>query len=278
MVSVVTDSTADIPAPLLASSGITVVPLNVHFGDQVFRDRVDLTDSDFFERLKRSPTLPTTSQPSVGTFEQAYRELLERGSEIVSIHLSAKLSGTFASAQTAANGVAPQYITVLDSQAISMALGFIALIAADMAQHGHLRETIVAAVNTLVPCTRLVAMLDTLTYVQRGGRIGKAQALLGSILNVKPLLTLEHGEVEPLGRARSRRHAIDRMVEIMQRAGTLRRVAVLHGDAPEDAQLLRARLTSLYPALDVAVAQIGPVVATHAGPGVLGITYLVQAA
>ncbi len=278
MVSVVTDSTADIPAPLLAGSGVAVVPLNVHFGDQVYRDRVDLREDEFFSRLASSPMLPTTSQPSVGVFEEAYRPLLGRGAEIISIHLSAKLSGTVSSAQTAANNLAPDHITVIDSQAISMAMGFVVLIAADMAKHGHLRETIVSAIHALIPCTRLVAVLDTLTYVQRGGRIGKAQALLGSILNVKPLLTLANGEVEPLGRARSRRHAIQRMVEILERAGTLRRLAVLHGAAPQDADYLRAQVAALHPTLDIPVAQIGPVVGTHAGPGVLGLTYIVQAA
>ncbi len=278
MVSVVTDSTADIPASLLAGTGITVVPLNVHFGDEVYRDRLDLDDAAFFERLKRSPVLPTTSQPSVGAFEEAYRPLLTSGHEIISIHLSAKLSGTVSSAQTAAAGLAPQYVSVIDSQAISMALGFLALMAAEMAQHGHLRETIVSALHTLIPCTRLVAALDTLAYVQRGGRIGKAQALLGSILNVKPLVTLEGGEVEPLGRARSRPQAIDRMIEVLNGAGTLRRLAVLHGDALGDAGLLRDRLAPRYPGLDIPVAQIGPVVATHAGPGVLGLTYVVASA
>jgi DegV family protein with EDD domain len=278
MVSIVTDSTADIPAPLLAGSGITVVPLNVHFGDEVFRDRLDLDDAAFFKRLKSSPTLPTTSQPSVGAFEEAYRPLLASGHEIISVHLSGKLSGTVSSAQTAAAGLAPQYVSVVDSQAISMALGFLALMAAEMAQHGHLRETITAALQTLIPCTRLVAALDTLTYVQRGGRIGRAQALLGSILNVKPLVTLLDGEVEPLGRARSRRQAVDRMIDVLLRAGTLRRLAVLHGDASEDARLLRDRLAAHYPGLDIPVAQIGPVVATHAGPGVLGLTYVVAAA
>lgn len=278
MVSVVTDSTADIPKSLLANSGIIVVPLNVHFGDEVLRDGIDIDSDQFFRRLAQSTRLPTTSQPSSGAFEEAYRPLLERGHEIVSIHLSARLSGTVSSALTAANALDPGRITVVDSQAISMAMGFVVLIAAQMAHQGHLRETILAALDGLLPCARLVVALDTLTYVQRGGRIGKAQALLGSILNVKPLITLRNGEVEPLGRARSRRHAIDRIIETLQRTGPPRRLAVLHGAAQRDGEVLRARVAALFPLLQVPIAQIGPVIGTHTGPGVLGLTYITQAA
>jgi DegV family protein with EDD domain len=278
MVSVVTDSTADIPKSLLASSGVIVVPLNVHFGDEVLRDGIDIDSDQFFKRLAQSTKLPTTSQPSAGAFEEAYRPLLARGHEIISIHLSARLSGTVSSAVTAANAVDPSRITVVDSQAISMAMGFVVLIAAQMAHQGHLRETILAALDGLLPCARLVCALDTLTYVQRGGRIGKAQALLGSILNVKPLITLQDGEVAPLGRARSRRHAIDRMIETLRRTGPPRRLAVLHGAALHDGEVLQARVAALFPLLQVPIAQIGPVIGTHTGPGVLGLTYITQAA
>ena len=275
MVRIVTDSTADLTPEQQRAAGITVVPLNVHFGDEVFRDHVDLSTDEFFRRLKASPQLPRTSQPSVGAFEEAYRKLLEGGDEIVSVHLSSKVSGTFNSALMAAQSVGEGKIDVVDSLSTSMALGFMALEAANLARAGRDRQTVAECLRGLVAKARVICVVDTLTYLERGGRIGKARALLGSLLNVKPILQLKDGEVVPLGRARGRPQALNRLVELLERNGKVSQLAIMHGAAKADAEQLRERVASTYPGVDIQLTEIGAVLGTHTGPGVIGFTYLV---
>jgi len=275
VVRIVTDSTADLTPEQQRAAGITVVPLNVHVGDQVFRDHVDLTTDEFFRRLKASSQLPRTSQPSVGAFEAAYRKLLEGGDEIVSVHLSSKVSGTFNSALMAAQSVGDGKIDVVDSLSTSMALGFMALEAANLARAGRDRQTVAECLRGLVAKARVICVVDTLTYLERGGRIGKARALLGSLLNVKPILQLKDGEVVPLGRARGRPQALNRLVELLERDGKVSRLAIMHGAARADAEQLRERVASTYPGVDIQLTEIGAVLGTHTGPGVIGFTYLV---
>jgi DegV family protein with EDD domain len=275
VVRIVTDSTADLTPEQQQAAGITVVPLNVHFGDQVFRDHVDLTTDEFFRRLKASSQLPRTSQPAVGVFEEAFRALLQNGDEIVSVHLSSKVSGTYNSALMAAKTVAEDAIEVVDSLSTSMALGFMALEGAKLARAGRDHKTVAECLRALVPKARVICVVDTLTYLERGGRIGKARALLGSLLNVKPILQLKDGEVVPLGRARGRPQALSRLVELLERDGQLSQLAIMHGAAPADAEKLRERVASNYPGLDILLTEIGAVLGTHTGPGVIGFTYLV---
>jgi len=274
VVRIVTDSTADLTKEQQQAAGITVVPLNVHFGDQVFRDHVDLTADEFFHRLKASTQLPRTSQPSVGVFEEAYRTLRENGDDIVSVHLSSKVSGTYNSALMAANAVDEQAIEVVDSLSTSMALGFMALEGARLARAGRDRATIAERLRALVPKARVICVVDTLTYLERGGRIGKARALLGSLLNVKPILQLKDGEVVPVGRARGRPQALNKLVELLERDGHVSQLAIMHGAAQADAEQLRERVAASYPGLDILLTEIGAVLGTHTGPGVIGFTYL----
>ena len=276
VVRIVTDSTADIPPDVQRQFDITVVPLNVHIGDEVFRDRVDLSGDEFFRRLQRSSQMPRTSQPSVGTFEDTYSGLLAQGHDVVAVLLSAKVSGTYNAGLMAAQSTAPDRIEVVDSQMASMALGFLAIEGAQAARAGRNKQEVADHVRALVPKARVVAAIDTLTYLQRGGRIGKAQALLGSLLNVKPLITLKDGEVQPLGRARSRAQALDRLVALLERDGPLAHLAILHGDARADAERLRERVAPHYPGLEISFAETGPVLGTHTGPGVIGFTYLLK--
>jgi len=275
VVRIVTDSTADLTPEQQRAAGITVVPLNVHFGDEVFRDHVDLSTDEFFRRLKASPQLPRTSQPSVGAFEEAYRSLRQGGDEIVSVHLSSKVSGTYNSALMAAQSVGEGKIDVVDSLSTSMALGFIALEGAKLARAGRDRQAVAECLRGLVPKARVICVVDTLTYLERGGRIGKARALLGSLLNVKPILQLKDGEVVPLGRARGRPQALNRLVELLERDGKVRQLAIMHGAAQTDAEQLRERVASSYPGVDIQLTEIGAVLGTHTGPGVIGFTYLV---
>jgi len=275
VVRIVTDSTADLTPEQQRAAGITVVPLNVHFGDEVFRDHVDLSTDEFFRRLKASPQLPRTSQPSVGAFEEAYRSLRQGGDEIVSVHLSSKVSGTYNSALMAAQSVGEGKIDVVDSLSTSMALGFIALEGAKLARAGRDRQAVAECLRGLVPKARVICVVDTLTYLERGGRIGKARALLGSLLNVKPILQLKDGEVVPLGRARGRPQALNRLVELLERDGKVSQLAIMHGAAHTDAEQLRERVASSYPSVDIQLTEIGAVLGTHTGPGVIGFTYLV---
>ena len=275
MVRIVTDSTADLTPEQQRAAGITVVPLNVHFGDEVFRDHVDLSTDEFFRRLKASPQLPRTSQPSVGAFEEAYRSLRQGGDEIVSVHLSSKVSGTYNSALMAAQSVGEGKVDVVDSLSTSMALGFIALEGAKLARAGRDRQAVADCLRGLVPKARVICVVDTLTYLERGGRIGKARALLGSLLNVKPILQLKDGEVVPLGRARGRPQALNRLVELLERDGKVSQLAIMHGAAQTDAEQLRERVASSYPGVDIQLTEIGAVLGTHTGPGVIGFTYLV---
>ena len=274
MVRIVTDSTADLEPAQQREFEITVVPLNVHFGDQVFRDRVDLSGEEFFRRLRTAQQLPRTSQPSVGSFEEAFRRIREKGDDVVAVHLSSKVSGTYNAALMAAQSVDKDRIDVVDSETASMALGFLALEAAERAKRGASRDQVRAHVEKLVPKAKVLCGIDTLHYLEKGGRIGRARALLGSLLNVKPMVTLKDGAVEPLGRARSRTQLVDRLVQLLTREGKLSRLAVLHGAALQDAEKLRERVRPSYPDLEISLTEVGPVLGTHTGPGVIGFTYL----
>lgn len=274
VVRIVTDSTADLSPEQHKTASIAVVPLNVHFGDEVFRDRVDLSGAEFFRKLKASAQLPRTSQPSIGVFEEMFRSLTEGGDEVVAVLLSGKVSGTYNAALMAAQSVGGERIEVIDSLSASMALGFLALEGASKAAAGADRRAVADHVRSLVPKAKILCAIDTLTYLERGGRIGKARALVGSLLNFKPLITLRDGEVVPLGRARGRPQMLDRLVEMLRRDGPVTRMAVLHGAAEAEADHLRTRIAPEYPEVDVIVTEIGPVLGTHTGPGVIGITYL----
>ena len=285
-VHIVTDSTADLPAGLVEAEGldVTSVPLNVHFGNETFKDKIDLTNDEFFRRLATSPVLPKTSQPSVGEFEAAYRRLATDGAPICSIHVSARLSGTHQSATMAAGAVAAEGATiqVVDSLNASLGLGFLVLAAARLARDGASLAEIVEQVERMTPHIHLVFALDTLEYLQRGGRIGRAQALVGSLLSIKPILRLDEGQVVPLRRERTRARAIDALVAI---AGDLERVTtlgVIHSGAPADAAALVARLaTAARPPMEtsaIVTSEFGPVVGTHTGPSALGFVAYVGGA
>src|SRR5438309_2104355 len=210
-----------------------------------------------------------------GVFEEAYRTLRQTGDDIVSVHLSSKVSGTHNSALMAAKAVDEKAIDVVDSLTTSMALGFMALEAAKLARAGKDRAAITERLRALVPKARVICVVDTLTYLERGGRIGHTRALLGSLLNAKPIRQLKDGEVVPLGRARGRPQALSRLVELLERDGHVSQLAIMHGAAPADAEQLRERVAASYPGVDIQLTEIGAVLGTHTGPGVIGFTYLV---
>ena len=270
-VAVVVDSTADIPRPIREELGITVVPLMILFGSEQFRDGVDLSDDEFYARLVEGTVHPTTSQPSAGDFAEAYGRLAQDHDGIISIHLSGKLSGTVRSAQQAVEMVPDVPIRVIDSGSVSMGLGFLGVEAAQMAKAGQGLDEIAAAIEGMVSNVVLWAVLDTLKYLERGGRIGRGRAFLGTLLNVKPLISVRD-EVIPLERVRTHRKAIARMVELASAEGPYKHLAVLYSTGKEYADELASQLDGIHPRSEIIVSQLTGVIGVHGGPGVLGVT------
>lgn len=276
-VQVVTDSAADIPPDLLAGRPITVVPLTVEVAGRTYRDGIDLTRSEFLDFLRQGET-PRTSQPSVGAFQEVYASLVEGGYDVIAVHIAAKLSGTFNASRAAVDATAPGRVRLIDSGSVTMGTGWLAIEAADLAARGWGRDQIADRIERRVADVRLYAILDTLEYLQRGGRIGRTSALLGSALQIKPVVEVRDGAVEPLERVRTWRRAVDRLVALAEAQMPFDRLAVLHIAAPDAAREVTSRLQALQPELDLALAEIGTVIATYAGPGAIGITGLVRAA
>jgi DegV family protein with EDD domain len=269
-VKIVTDSAADLPDELVKELGITVIPLYVRFGDEVYRDRVDISEDEFYERLQHDPVHPNTTQPTPQDFVDVYQKLSAAADGIVSIHLSAKLSGTCNSALQARETMGNECpIEVVDSEVLSMASGLVVIAAATAANAGESMDKVVEAAKQTMPKIRLLALLDTLKYLLLGGRIGKAKALLGSILNVKPILTLKDGEVVPAGQVRTRAKGIDRLFEFVQNAKNIQDLAVVHSTTPDEAQVLAERLGSVFDKEKIMMSRLGPVLGVHIGPAAL---------
>ena len=271
-VRIVTDSTADLPPQLAAELGITIVPLQVAFGADVYRDGVDITSDEFYRRLAESATLPKTSQPSVGAFEEEFERLCRETDSILSIHISSSLSGTYNSALLARDRFRNRCnIEVLDSRLVSMGLGLVAADCARLARQGADLRTVTHFAKRMIPNVHIHFVVETLDYLQRGGRIGRAQAFVGSLLNIKPILMIEEGEVRPVEKVRSRAKALDRLVEFVELFPDVKELCVIYSTTPDDVELILKRIEPLVPRERILISRIGPVVGTHTGPGVLGI-------
>ncbi|MDA8097792.1 MAG: DegV family protein [Clostridia bacterium] len=273
-VRIVTDSTADLPPDLVSKYGITVVPLKVLFEQDVYRDGVDISLDDFYRRLVDQPS--STSQPSPAEFLEVYQSFSEQGDSIVSIHISAALSGTHQSAQLAKSMMPKADIELIDSKVTSVGLGLIVLAAAKSVQEGWNKHEVIHFVNWLVDNIRVYFMVNTLDYLQRGGRIGRAHAFLGTLLNIKPLLKLSDGLVTPHEKVRGRTKCLDRIAEIGKELSEQRGqlvYATLHGNAPKLGQELDERLFSRLGYEPEYRTRAGAVIGTHTGPGVVGVAY-----
>lgn len=275
-VRVVTDSACDLSDTLVEAMRIEVVPLSIRFGDEELVDREELSPEDFWDRLRSSTALPETSAPSAGKFEERFRGLIDRGATgIICINLSSRLSATMQAAQVAANAVRDQCpIVVIDSRTVSMGLGALCLTAARRAADGAKLEEIVEDVLSRRDRTRLFGALDTLEYLKKGGRIGNARALLGSMLSIKPIVEVREGAVEEAGKVRTRSKALHLLAE-KAKAQPLDSLAVLHGQAPDVEDLLDM-LGEIFPRDDIVTGLVGPVIGTHAGPGVIGVSFQVS--
>ncbi len=269
---VVTDSTADLPEAWQSEFGIEVVPLNVIFGNETFKDRVELSEAEFFERLAKATQLPTTSAPAPGEFARVYERLSKECEAVISIHIGSSLSGTADAARNGAQAVAGFPVHVVDSRCVTMPIAFLCRTAA---QSATLEEAL-ARVEERIPRQRILALLDTLRYLEMGGRIKRATAVIGSMLDLKPILGVANGEIKSLDRVRTRGKAIPRMVELLTQDLPVEHLAVVHAKAPDEAERLRGQLAA-DPALkgvEIEVGQIGTVLATHTGPKALGLVYI----
>ncbi|MFL6243023.1 MAG: DegV family protein [Acidimicrobiia bacterium] len=272
-VRVVTDSACDLPDDLIERNGIEVVPLTIRFGNEELIDRKELSTDEFWRRLSDSDVLPETSAPSAGAFEGAFRRLVEDGATgIICVNLSSKLSATMQSAQVAAQAVqADCPVVVIDSLMVSMGLGSLCLTAARRAADGDSLESIVANVTDRRNRSKLYGALDTLEFLKKGGRVGNARALLGTMLAIKPVLEVRDGVVEEAGKVRTRSKALRLLVDRVKE-GPFENLSVLHGNAPDVDELLDL-LEPLASRDQIVVGQIGPVIGTHAGPRVIGVTF-----
>ena len=271
-VRIVTDSTADLPPDVIESLGITVLPLIIQLGPSNLRDGIDINAQDFSPRLMRSSAPPSTSPPSLREFEEIFAELTRGGGEVVAIHVSSKLSLTYRNASHAAAPLLGRSkIVVIDSQLITVGLGMLVTAAAQSAAEGASLDEVVKLVRGMIPRIYIGFFVETLDYLERGGRIGKAQAMLGTMLNIKPLLILEEGEIVALEKVRTRSKAIEKLVEFISEFTRIERMVILHSTTPEDVDLLIEQINLVVPNMNIKIDQYGPVTACHLGPNALGV-------
>jgi DegV family protein with EDD domain len=267
---VVTDSTADLPDGWRDQYDIEVVPLKVLFGTETFRDGVDINNEEFFRKLATATKLPTTSAPSPGEFAEVYERLSKNYQSCISIHIGAQLSATAEAARVGAQSVEGFKVNVIDSESVTFPIAFLCRTAAQSASLEEATE----AVKQRVPNCRVLALLDTLKYLEMGGRMSRAAAVVGTMLNVKPLLLVADREIKPVERVRTRSRAIPRMVEFFRNDLPVEHVAVVHAQAAGEAEEIAAGLRKELPDFEIPVGQIGCVLGTHTGPQALGLVYI----
>jgi DegV family protein with EDD domain len=276
-VRIVTDSTSDVPPGLAEQLGITVVPAYVQIEGKSLRDGDQITRAELYERLPKLASLPTTAAPPAYEFAAAFRNLVDQTEEVIAILVSPDLSGMMNSAYLGSQEVPELKVHLVDSGQVAMGLGWQAILAAEAAAAGESAREVLAMLEDLRPRVRLVAMLDTLDYLHRSGRVAWARAVAARLLRIKPLVDVYEGEVRMAGRVRTRRKAIDLVFEILDSLGSLQRLAALHTAAPADFVAFRERLGGLFPIEDILVSEVGPTVGTHVGPDGLGIAAVIAA-
>lgn len=271
--AIVLDSTSDFPDAAARFPNMRVVPLYVHFGDETFRDYVDLDPHAFYEKLRAAPQLPTTSQPTPDDFLRAYQEL-SGYDRIYSVHLTSKLSGTFQSASLAAQELGGDTVRLVDSETASLAIAMLSLALQRRLERGTTDEEVEQLVERFKRDNRVVFTVGTLEYLQKGGRIGRAQAMAGTLLNVKPILAIEDGVVEPIARVRGRQKALQEFARLFTEStaeGPGLRVSIAHVEAPQWVEVLTDLVGRTRPDAEIEfVSDLGAVVGTHAGPGAVG--------
>jgi DegV family protein with EDD domain len=279
--AIVTDSTSYIPPELVRKYGITVTPQVLIWEEKTYRDGLDIQPTEFYERLKTAKTMPSTSQVSPATMQEVFQAIIDKGLSVLGIFISSKLSGTLQSAIQAKDmmGNAGEKVTLIDSQATAMALGFQALSVARAMEGGANLKECAALAEKAHERTGVFFAVDTLEFLHRGGRIGGAQRFIGSALNLKPILALKEGKVEGVDRIRTKSKAHDRVLELVieQTKGKPNvRIATLHADAADDAKKLLDRASAELSPVEALFTEVSPVVGTHAGPGTVGLAYMLD--
>lgn len=277
-VRVVTDSACDLSHDRADELGVRVVPLSIRFGDEEYVDGVDLSVSEFYEKLAESDVLPETAAPSPGAFEAAFRAAKDEGADgVVCINLSAGLSATMQAAQNAAKAVAADIdVRVIDSRTITCGLGSQVIAASELAATGASLDEVADLVEDLASRTHVIGTLDTLDNLKKGGRIGNAQHLLGSLLSIKPIIDVSTGVVEEAGKQRTRKKALAHLRDRIFEHEKVENLSVMHGEAPDIDEFLDL-LAERYPRDQIEVGIIGPVIGTHGGPRVIGVGFQVPA-
>lgn len=274
-VRIVTDSSCDLSQEEAERYGIEVVPLSIRFGSDEYTDRVDLSVEDFYKKMAAADDLPETAAPSPGAFEQAFRSAAANGAtSVVCINISSELSATMQSALTAAKAIGDELdVRVVDSKSITSGLGTLVIAAAEAAEAGQSADEVIALLDDLIPRTHVYGALNTLANLKKGGRIGGAQAMVGSMLSIKPIVDISTGVVEEAGKQRTRKKSLVWLYDKMKAAGAIERVAVYHGDAPDIEEFLDL-IAPTFPRDSVRVGKIGAVIGTHGGPEIMGVTWI----
>jgi len=272
-IAIVTDSTCDLPEKVIKEKNITVIPLNVHFGEETFLDGIDIKPNAFFEKLSTSDIHPQTSQPSVGRFVETYNKLLKTHDSIISIHISAKLSATHSSALQAQKEIGNDNIKIIDSMNGTLGLGAMVYKIASLNQSGESFENILKVSENIVPNAHFMGLVPTLEYLAKGGRIGKAREFIGSLLKIKPILGAVEGEIQSVGKARSLLKGMDFIVEELKKH-KIETVFIVHANHLERADLLKSKVSEVIDSKNIIIAEFGPVVGTHLGPGSFGVGFL----
>lgn len=277
-VKIVTDSTADVPEKIAAEYGIEIVPLNVHFGEEVFKDGVDIWSEEFYYKLRNESILPNTSQPSPGDFLKAYQKIAKPGDTIISIHISREMSGTADAAQLAAEMMGPDYqIHIVDSRQVTLSLGILVIAAAKAVKNGASAETVMANLSKWKSEVAIFFTLKSLEHLHRTGRIGKASVLMGGLLNIKPILSIEEGLIVPLEKARGNFQKIAEILvdKVIQRYGNQRlNVGIIHTESQEDLSILESLAKQKLNIEEMVVNLAGAIVGTHVGPNAIGLIVL----
>src|SRR5690625_329886 len=273
---VVTDSTAYIPESLLDKYNIHTVPLSVTFGDESYREGIDITTEEFYQKVKTEKALPSTSQPAIGAFIELYEKLSKEYDGIISIHLSKKFSGTYDAAKSAGAIVDKVNVYPYDSELSAMPQGFYALEAAEMVQAGKSAEEIITRLDEMKSKTRAYFMVDDLSHLQRGGRLNSAQAILGSLLNIKPVLHIVDGLIVPFEKIRTRKKAIARIMSMLEEdieKKEIKRVVFIHANNEQQVMKIHDKFAKKYPHIETIISYFGPVIGTHLGEGSIGVSW-----
>ncbi|KPK24086.1 MAG: fatty acid-binding protein DegV [Dehalococcoidia bacterium SG8_51_3] len=274
---IVTDSTADLPPQLAEELGITVVPAYVRFKNEVYRDRIDISEDEFYQRLLSDPIHPSTEPPTPKDFADVYQKLSQEADGIISIHISSKLSATCNSALRGKELTETECpIKVIDSQTVTMGLGLLVAAATKVSKSRNSIKQVAEEVRQNIPSIRMLGLLDTLKYLARGGRISKTRALLGSLLAIKPILTIKNGELEQVDYVRKRTDGIDKLFDFVKNTANIQDLAIVYSTTFDEAQALAERMGPIFAKDMIRLNRLGPALGVHSGPGILFIALRVK--